>query len=425
MKIDLSFIEKAGATDQSDSYQMVQGLDGQSATISFTDQNQKVKTLGDNMGYLVTLMSVILIVAIIFRLLRGALLKGTSDVIYDLQDGTKMIKNAGKTLIIFILLYSVLSFINPDLTYWSTIIPKLSKVPATGLNSTGGTCDPLRDKKINDTLSLGGLDSSYSTKKLADIGEVEIKALQSGIKKQEGGSPAGVKNNPGNIKYQSGITSCKDSGVKAQDGGTFISCDTIELYDKVEQDIIKGYISKYPGITVGGAIAKWKGLGDGSCSQSTNNTSSCGNLPESDLSEIAPGIKLKNDSAQKFKNMQSAALKEGIVLTPTSGYRSDDKQKALFDQYGCKVTASGGSGCSGGRLVAVPCQLGGSGSNHERGDAFDLKYSDTQNCTNGNSSGCSSSKIYTWMKTNASSYGFSQSSSVRNSDPIHWSTTGN
>jgi hypothetical protein len=54
-------------------------------------------------------MIIILVVAIIFRLISGALLRGTSDVIFDQQKGKEMIKNAGKVLVFFILTYAVLS----------------------------------------------------------------------------------------------------------------------------------------------------------------------------------------------------------------------------------------------------------------------------------------------------------------------------
>jgi hypothetical protein len=52
----------------------------------------------------------------------------------------------------------------------------------------------------------------------------------------------------------------------------------------------------------------------------------CGPIVDSNLVEIAPGIKLKKDAAENFKKMQIDAARAGVTITPTSGYRGDAKQ---------------------------------------------------------------------------------------------------
>lgn len=62
------------------------------------------------------------------------------------------------------------------------------------------------------------------------LSEQGIGALTAAMIKNEGGSPAGVDNNPGNIKYDASdpMPGSTDSGVKATDGGTFASFKTPE-----------------------------------------------------------------------------------------------------------------------------------------------------------------------------------------------------
>lgn len=57
------------------------------------------------------------------------------------------------------------------------------------------------------------------------VQQVGMDKIVSGIIKNEGGSPQGVVNNPGNIKFV-GLPGQIDSGVKATDGGTFASYAT-------------------------------------------------------------------------------------------------------------------------------------------------------------------------------------------------------
>lgn len=73
---------------------------------------------------------------------------------------------------------------------------------------------------LNVAKSLGITDTKMSLAQA--IRTYGIDGFVNGIIKNEGGSPAGVVNNPGNIKYN-GLPGQVNSGVKATDGGTFAS----------------------------------------------------------------------------------------------------------------------------------------------------------------------------------------------------------
>lgn len=76
------------------------------------------------------------------------------------------------------------------------------------------------------------------TTPLSDVvSGVGIGALTQQIIANEGSSPQGVSNNPGNIKY-TGAPGQTDSGVKATDGGTFASYKTPQDGEKAIGDLI-------------------------------------------------------------------------------------------------------------------------------------------------------------------------------------------
>lgn len=88
-----------------------------------------------------------------------------------------------------------------------------SSTPGTGTAST-------------TVASALGVDSSTP---FADvIASSGIGSIVAAMIQNEGGSPSGVVNNPGNVKYVSGMAGATDSGVKAADGGTFASFSTPE-----------------------------------------------------------------------------------------------------------------------------------------------------------------------------------------------------
>ena len=114
------------------------------------------------------------------------------------------------------------------------------------------------------------------------------------------------------------------------------------------------------------------------------------------------------ETVRNFLAMRTEALKEGVDLKVVDGYRPDSEQLALWNRF-CS------SGTCGRVKVAKPCSLGGSGSNHNTGQALDL----TVGCRNGD--GNCNTKAYRWLKANGSRWNFRNAVPT---DPVHWSPTG-
>lgn len=110
-------------------------------------------------------------------------------------------------------------------------------------------------------------------------------------------------------------------------------------------------------------------------------------------------------TVENFLAMRAEALKTGIDLKVTDGYRSEAEQIILWNRYGHDTSQ-----------VAQPCTLRGHGSNHNSGVALDL----TIGCAKTNSS-CSSPQ-YKWMKANGARWNFRNSLPT---DTVHWSPSGN
>jgi hypothetical protein len=86
------------------------------------------------------------------------------------------------------------------------------------------------------------------------ISTVGTPAIVSGLIGQEGGSPNGVVNNPGNIKYE-GLPGQINSGVQATDGGTFASYATLQAgQSATEAEPITSLLSTLSPITVSGIV---------------------------------------------------------------------------------------------------------------------------------------------------------------------------
>ncbi|MEK7602151.1 MAG: D-alanyl-D-alanine carboxypeptidase family protein [Patescibacteria group bacterium] len=126
------------------------------------------------------------------------------------------------------------------------------------------------------------------------------------------------------------------------------------------------------------------------------------NFPASATSGAAE--KATPTTVQNFLAMRAAALKEGIDLKVTDGYRSESEQIALWDRYGHDTSQA-----------ARPCTLGGGGSNHNSGTAVDL----TVGCAKTDSS-CNSPQ-YRWLKANGSKWNFRNALPT---DTVHWSPSG-
>jgi lysozyme family protein len=110
---------------------------------------------------------------------------------------------------------------------------------------------------------------------------------------------------------------------------------------------------------------------------------------------VGNGQYLRADAAKNFLAMQSAAQRAGIKLTATSGFRSMEEQRELYQKY-LKGT---------GNLAAKPGY-----SNHQGGISMDI-----------GGVGSYGTKAYKWLKNNASKYGFEDD--VRR-EYWHWTYKG-
>ncbi len=149
---------------------------------------------------------------------------------------------------------------------------------------------------------------------------------------------------------------------------------------------------------------------------------------KSDLSEPGKYMKGEKDAdvaitktmACAFDKMRAAASKDGVKITIASGFRSIPRQQYFWDCYRCgvgKSAAQKAKCCNNGNLAAAVGT-----SNHGGGTALDLN----TDCGNqGPASApwanppktCNSSKVYKWLLTNGSKYGFIRT--VKN-EPYVW-----
>jgi hypothetical protein len=145
--------------------------------------------------------------------------------------------------------------------------------------------------------------------------------------------------------------------------------------------------------------------GEQSVQPVTSSSVNCPAAAESSVITI-PGTSYKAlpEIANNFVLMRDAARVDGIDLVVTSGWRSEERQVELYNQL---------SGT--GQAVARPCSLGGGGSNHNSGQAIDIRVG----CSNGQR-GCNTA-TYNWLKSNGGRFGFYNNLP---SDPVHWSVTG-
>lgn len=161
-------------TSGSDIYKNISSFGGESTSTTFT--NTDTGGLGDAFNYILTLMAVAIIILIIFRILQGAITKGTFDNIYDQQKGKKIIETAGKALLVFISAYAILSFINPDLTGW-TFIQSVTGLSG-GSNSTGGGIGACKvDTAYNNSDIVGMLKMDEGVKKNAYYDSLGIPSI--------------------------------------------------------------------------------------------------------------------------------------------------------------------------------------------------------------------------------------------------------
>lgn len=180
----------------------------------------------------------------------------------------------------------------------------------------------------------------------------------------------------------------------------------------VEQQTIPGLLGGLATGVLGGSQGSNAGGGSGNGGSGGGGGGSGANCPAADPSTMVafPSSVVNGDpekatatTVQNFLNMRAAALRDGINLKVTDGYRPESEQVYLWNNRG-RIGA-----------VARPCTMGGNGSNHNSGEAIDIAVG----CSNGNSN-CNTA-AYRWLQQNGGTYHFRNA--VR-SDPVHWSPSG-
>lgn len=135
--------------------------------------------------------------------------------------------------------------------------------PSTGAASTTASAN-----YIDTVGSVAGITDPTTPFSGTDIG-----GIVSGIVAAEGGSPQGVQNNPGNVKYVAGMAGATDSGVKAPDGGTFASFATAQDGLNAIASTLQSIASNLgTGASVQQVLSKYANLSGGGTAATTGST---------------------------------------------------------------------------------------------------------------------------------------------------------
>ncbi len=183
------------------------------------------------------------------------------------------------------------------------------------------------------------------------------------------------------------------------------------ILNTINPDLVNVNVSTLQPVTTGGTVGSGgPGGGGGTVGGGTGGGGSCTPIPDSQL--VTFPASATNGSPERalastvanFLAMRAEALKVGIDLKVSDGYRSPDEQLAAWNGNGCNLV--GGKTVCAKRTAAVPCSLGGGGSNHTVGTAVDITLT---------------SGAYAWLQANGSQWGFKNA--LPNDRP-HWSPTG-
>ena len=125
-----------------------------------------------------------------------------------------------------------LTTVDPNSPQGQAIVQSGHLINGTG-NLTGGSTSDV----VAQTLKMIGQGVDGSVPLSQALSTYGTQPIVNAIVQQEGGSPQGVYNNPGNIKFV-GTPGQVDSGVKAADGGTFASYSTPQAGLQAVADIV-------------------------------------------------------------------------------------------------------------------------------------------------------------------------------------------
>lgn len=159
----------------STTYESVSSFDG--STESTTFDNTDTASIGNTFNNILIIMAVAIVILVIFRIVQGAVIKGTFDNIYDSMKGKKMINNAAIALLIFIFAYAILSFINPKLTGWNlaTNFSKFINSKAPSSQDGNFVCSPSKTYSSTNIIDMLMQDEGNKTTVYKDsVGKATI-----------------------------------------------------------------------------------------------------------------------------------------------------------------------------------------------------------------------------------------------------------
>ncbi len=466
-----------------ETYQNVSSFDGKPTTTVFTGDSTASVT--DVFNNILTWVYIAIILFILVRVIMGAVIKGTTDNIYGQNNGKKMLETAGIALVIFIFAYAGLAFINPQLAGWSLdtnfLLKNIPRETYNPGNTDGLACNPnakynstnimdmllqdegernsiYKDTAGKDTIGVGfnierdkpeivkkqlidaGVSESDSIK-LVDKRDINVKIKPEVIKKlldadfeshkkiainYAGGQtkfnalPQNIQNVLIDMTFNMGSM---DKFVKLKAGLDAKNWDTVaqEIVDSKYCGDVPNRCSRLANLASPNYCQKL--LDQNKSVASRNKSATCNeilSIKESDLETIQGNFKLTKERAKQFKLMEDRANLSGIKLKVLSAYRSDSRQEEVCKES-CGKPFCDNTNNTDNKLCAKSCRLGGYGSNHSRGDAVDID----NGCKNGGSvSQCINNPVYKWMRDIGSGYGFIQNETIKETDAIHYSSTG-
>ena len=177
---------------------------------------------------------------------------------------------------------------------------------------------------VQQTLQLIGATQDMPVSQA--ITQLGMNKIVAGIIGQEGSSPKGVVNNPGNIKFvgQAGAT---DSGVKAQDGGTFASFPTLDAGQKAVANLVQkaadsgknlsDFIASYKGVSNTGSTTispQYKDVLEGKTPEQISAFNSLSEINKSNVSQLLSGKALLSDLMSSRGVTGSAARQKLLEL---------------------------------------------------------------------------------------------------------------
>lgn len=180
--------------------------------------------------------------------------------------------------------------ISPSSSAGQTIMQNINAQGGATNTGTTGTATNGNAIVQSTMQMMGATQDMPVSQAIATLG---INNVVKGLIGQEGGSPQGVVNNPGNIKFV-GLPGQTNSGVQATDGGTFASYATPQAGTMAVANLVNGAAQK--GANLSDFIASYKGVTNTAPqTQQTSMTQQLQTLVDNAPVQIKNGLKTLPD----------------------------------------------------------------------------------------------------------------------------------